>query len=769
MGNEESKPYLGVDYDPAGYLPPGLYDTTQIWEATGVKAKNCNNPLFSRWFPDYMYRGIGDPPFDPRAYPCAWNRNVPYNAWFVNTKWINPAEGTPKWQNRRPTGETWGNPWGPDGDNFICVLDEKDGISEGSKSVPAGNWGHVYPKCFQTVGASAPFNRLYFESVGDAQTQFNAGHLDDVSEINRVDPYNRDPCGGRGSLAMLVPWALAVLAGVGTSIALRYVVFDQVPPISLTALSVGAAGFGWYFGQAIQAKPRDRDYYVSSASAFLGVGAAVGGAVIVSAVVLPDWTTYELPVIAIGAGVGYFYLAPIIEPGISTGGGLLGSTLGFLGTIVGGIEKFFCGISNWDIDGCSPEKNESARSWDRVLLAAAAANSLGQSHDLDEKEKEVAFQAMLVNAANVNAYESSTDKLETLMGFDVARSWAVGSAPPNTEDNKPTNSFAMLGHVVQTELLPIEETQMQAWIQGLFRGQERNNKYMQAMFEKGDGALLQKCDQFEEIEQVPQFKKWMDKAYAAAQNGKMAPLRTTQVQKLASCDGIYTEFLQFETWQGGFAYLQEYASTYNRFDWDFLYVCKKSKPELYHVLYACVFIRSTSITAAAAVLQIEEYISKNMQESERTPRFYEVLLVTLGKWQFASQIADFIEASNVWRKWQRLASGTVETACTATIAAIESGDSNWKAVGAKAAQYWGAPEGCTREEEGRLGAYKLFGYPFPDCTAAVRGVAEYVQNVAAGDKQFECGVGAAFSNVTGFQCAPPAQTTIDAWVTACSQ
>ncbi len=111
----------------------------------------------------------------------------------------------------------------------------------------------------------------------------------------------------------------------------------------------------------------------------------------------------------------------------------------------------------------------------------------------------------------------------------------------------------------------------------------------------------------------------------------------------------------------------------------------------------------------------------------------------------------------------------METACTATIAAIESGDSNWKAVGAKAAQYWGAPEGCTREEEGRLGAYKLFGYPFPDCTAAVRGVAEYVQNVAAGDKQFECGVGAAFSNVTGFQCAPPAQTTIDAWVTACSQ
>lgn len=760
-----------TEYDPAGYLPPGLFDTTQIWDATGVKAKHCNNPVFPRWFPAFMYRGFGDPPFDAKAYPCAWQRNLPYNAWFPTSKWVSPATGTPKWEGGKPTGQKWGDPWGPYpyGNNFFCVLEESDGISEGSKSVPAGNWGNVYPKCFQAAGANAPFDRLYFEAVNDAQNVFRNGQLDDVTEINRADPYNRDPCGGRGSLAMLMPWALAVLAGVGTSIMLRYVVFDSVPPIALTSLSVGAAGFGWNFGQAIQAKPRDRDYYVGWASTFLATGAGVTGAVLAGYTLLDDWTAYEMPLILAGGAGGYFFLEPVIQPAISTGGGgLLGSTLGFLGTIVGGIEKFFCGISNWDIDGCSPEKNENARSWDRVLLAAAAADSLAKSHGLDDKEKEVAFQAMLVNAANVNAFENPTEKMETMMGFDVARSWTVGAAPPDSEDGKPTNSFANLGHVVQTELLPIEETQMQAWVQGLIRGQERNNKYMQTMFPKGEGALLQKCDQFSEIENVPQFARWMDLALQAAQKGQLAPTRIGVPIKLYNCQIVYTTFLQYANWETAMTYLRDFERDHNKGGLDYLNDCKESNAKLYYGLYAFASVKiEHDTTAGGAVIQIDDYVRAKIPPTVQTPEFYQLLLSSLGQWQFSSKIAGDADASEIWRKWARIADGGVLTACEIALTNIETGDTNWRALGAKAAQYPNNPMGCTELERGKFDAYRLFDRT-TTCTNAVGFERLQFQNAPYGDK-YKCGVGTAFSTATGFNCNADNQKQIDEWVAACSQ
>lgn len=775
MGSEGSKPapIYGTDYDPAGYLPPGLYDTTQIWDATGVKAKHCNNPLFTRWFPDYMYGGFGDPPFDTRAYPCAWSRNLPYNAWFVNSKWYSPAEGTPMLEKNKPTGKTWENPWGPYpyGNNFFCVLEEADGISQGSKSVKAGNWGEVFPKCFQSAGVYGTYDRLYFTAVNDAQLQFREGHMDDVTEINRNDPFNRDPCGGRSSLAMLVPWALTVVLGVGTSVLLRYVVFDEVPAVSLTALSVGAAGFGWNFGQAIQAKSRDRDYYVSSASTFLGASIGVSGAVIGGYVLLPDWQKLEIPLIVGGGVTGYYYLAPMIEPSIGTGGGLLGSVFGFLNTVVGGLEKFFCGIANWDIDGCSPEKNETARSWDRVLLAAAGADSLAKSYGLDDKEKEVAFQALLVNAANFNAFDTPTDKMEQLMQFNTARSWVVQSAPRDTPDDKPTNSFASMGHVVQPELLPLEETQMQAWVQHLLQGQERNNKYMQTMFEKGEGALLQKCDTFASIEEKPQVARWMDLAYEAAQKGRLAPTNIGVPYKLFNCKIIYSDFLQRVSWEAGVEFLADWEKDFNKQGIDFLHTCKQTDKTLYFVLYAIVSAKEARVgmgggNAPLFVELINSFVLSKVPAEVQTPEFYSFLIATLEKWHISSAVANNAAASEIWRRWVRAASGGVVTECDIALAKIEDGDNNWRALGAKAVKE-GAVGDCTAVQRGKLEAYQLFDKT-TTCTNAVGYEKLQFQN-APYDNQYKCGVGAAFSRAEGFNCNADAQNTIDSWVAACSQ
>lgn len=717
-------------YDAQGYLPHGLGATQPVWSMP----------------PNPAVPGVNE----------SWWLGVPVGKWNMTSFDYNSFEqhvdGTPLSQR-------------------FCALNNKD-FDVTDQPTWNGKYGDLFPGCYVRA-SDVSNNRKFYEQAQQAQTLFSGGKLDAVSEINRIDPWGLQPCAGNRTIfELLLPVAAALFAGIATGELLSLALPPTAPQAIRAIVVVGATAFGWEFASAISESDQvTREGIFDTSSKIAGV--AIGSATALGAVyaVSDSWQAHEYIWLGIGAAGGYFVIAPFILPKIDNfGTGIIGVVWRFLNGIVSLITSVVCDISNWDEDGCSVSKNPKARSWDRTLLSAAAVESMADNYDLDEKQKEVAYQAMLLNAATVQTYgigawDVPSSRVYSLMNLGPEKAW---NGRMYTGDNREQNAFSALGPLVQANYV-----ETPAWYEKLSGG--NMYPYFWTMFPKDDNkALLQKCATADELLSDPTMQRWMSDAHVAAQKGKLQPYPISVPHETFSCEVAYLQCMQQPSEGAAYEWARVLTVNYP----DVLANCRKDPAKLKYVVWWGVFLLWRDPATGAQRVIAENYELTEGQEPLNLLNEQELIagvVAIFRHFKLDTTIGDNVQAQEIWRFWLYCAQKdrtapipVLPTNCQQDIYHIARDNPTYAELGRRAVATGSQPiHGCSDKEQGEIYAWR--GMNTNNCDTLVQiGVRSFNQNPS---KAGECGWGNAFMQASDFrtQCSPESQNQVEQWVAACSQ
>lgn len=695
-------------YDAQGYLPPDLAPTMPVWAQPDTSHQDDVNKL--------------------------WYLEVPVGKWNMTSFNYNQYANKP----------------GEPATTRFCALNKQDFEIPPGQVGYSGQHGDVFPNCYVRPSDADGRNRKFFEQAQMAQTLYANGKLEATSEINTIDPWGLQPCAGTKTIfEVLLPVATAIFAGIATGELLGFVVAADAPQAIKSVLTLGAVAFGWEFGTAISEGDETSRRQIFETSSKI-VGTSVGAAATLTAVyfVSDKWQSHEVLWLAGGGVAGFFVLSPLVLPFIDNFSlGIIGVLWRFLNGIIGLVTGVVCGISNWDVDGCSVGRNPNARSWDRTLLSAAAVDEMANNYDLDTKQKEVAYQALLLNAASYSAALSPYDVANQVAAFDSERGWN-GTINPDPR----INSYSAFGPLVQASL-----NEDPAWYEKLSGG--TYYPYYWTMFAKdSEKSLLQKCATADELLSDTKMQTWMSDAHKLALQGKSQRYPISVPFKMYNCETIFSGFLQQTEWKYGLDWIKDFHDP----GVELGLPCKTDDPVRYYMLRAFAAC-DTSTTEGELIRRLDAYIKREVPSAERNASFFGALLSTLEKWRFPTQVGSDQEALQIWANWYRYTVGGTDTQCEAVINAIETiGSKDWRALGNKADAYAPGPSDCTAERKGKFDAYTAF-FGAKSCDEAVQRV------TGSNDEQYKCGVGSALDFAQGCAYSASSRNLIDEWVAACSQ
>ncbi len=712
------------NYDLQGWLPADLAPTQPIWSQPNNMPNVPNVNEF-------------------------WDRNTPVGKWNMTGFNYNIFESSFDKSAAR-----------------FCALNKEDfNIPKTDRQWLWGQVGDVFPNCYQRQ-SDIMNNQNLFAIAQEAQTNYAAGKYDAVSEINREDPYHDEPCANKKSiLEVITPIAGAILAAVGTGIVLSYGMPNDAPQALKSISVVGALAFGFGVGSAIvETDSKRRREIFQQSSAVLGTAAGADASLIAAYIVLPNWQDHEYIWIAIGGATGYFVLAPLILPYIDNYlTGIFGFVFRLLDDVAGLFGDIACQIGNWDIDGCTRQTNTEARSWDRVLFATALVEEMAKKNDMDDKEKQVAFQALLLNAASFNTYQDPWEVATKVWLNGTERKWNSSVSP-----DARLNAYSVFGPLVQANT-----TNDPAWYEKLSGG--ANYEYYFTMFTVDKEApLLQRCAPLRTLIGDTKIQEWMDDAYKLAKKGKMQVYPRTLPKYTFSCDVAYLRCMQEPNESSAYELARLFVSNYL----DIFTACRQDPAKLKFIVWWDVFLLWREPATGAERVIAENYELTKGQDPLDLLKEQEIMagiVAIFRHFKLDTTIGDNVQAQEIWRFWLYCAQKdrnkpipVLPTACQEDIYHIERNDPTYAELGKRAAATGSQPiRGCSDKEQAKIAAWRKFDFLSCDETVAA-GVNAFKNNP---NKESECGYGEAFLAASDYKtkCGLASQNQVEQWVAACSQ
>ncbi len=715
---------MSAVYDVQGYLPAGLAPTMPVWS-----------------MPDELNRSDVNK---------EWYLGVPVGRWNMTSFNYNQFAN----KNGDPVLTRY------------CALNNQDFDIEPGEVWFNGQHGDLFPNCYTRNSDADGRNRKFFEQAQMAQALHANGKFEAVSEINRTDPWGLQPCAGtRTIFEVLLPVAAAVIAGVVTGELLGFIVPSDAPQAIKSILTLGATAFGWEFGTAISEGDEVTRMQIFQTSSVI-VGVSIGATLPLFGVYLAtdDWQSHEMMWVVGGGAAGYYFLSPLVLPYIDNfSTGIIGVLWRFLNGIVGLITGVVCNLSNWDVDGCSVSRNSYARSWDRTLLSAAAVDELANNYDLDPKQQEVAYQALLLNAASFDTWETPYSVANQVNTLDNERSWNGTVAPDDR-----INAYSAFGPVVQATL-----NKDPAWYEKLSGG--TYYPYYLTMFEKdSERSLLQKCATAQELLDKPKMQTWMSDAHKLAEQGKLQPYPVSIPKETFSCEVAYLRCMQQPNEGSAYELARVFTSNYA----EVFANCRKDPAKLKYVVWWEVFLQWRDPATGAQRVIAENYVLTEGQDPLNLLNEQELIagvVAIFRHFKLDTTIGDNTQAQEIWRFWlycaQKNRSAPIPlqpTSCQEDIYHIARDNPTYAELGRRAAATGTQPiHGCSDKEQGEIYAWR--GMNTTNCDTLVQnGVRAFNQNPS---KAGECGWGSAFMQASDFrtQCSLESQNQVEQWVAACSQ
>lgn len=720
-----------MSYDKQGYLPAGLAPTQPFWS----QPNNTNQPNVNEY----------------------WEYGVPVGKWNMTSF----------------NYDQWANQPGQPVNNRFCALNSEDFFIDHPPGYPKKQYGNLFPSCY-TRQSDVALNRNFFKVAQDIDVAFAAGKFDAVSEINHSNPSDAQPCHeGRTLIEMLLPAAAAIAAGIVSGILMGYAVPANAPQVFKPVGVLGSAAFGWEFGSAInEGDTQKRRELFRTCSAIAGVTAGSMGAVMVTYVFSDAWQTYEIPILAFGAATGYFFLAPLILPAIDNFGvGIIGYVWRFVDGVLGFFGGLACGIANWGIDGCTKSVNPQARSWDRILLSSAAVQDMARNFDMDEKEKEVAFQALTLNAASWSVYQDPYNVANQVASYDSERSWNGVKRSPLEGGDGNQNAYSPFGPIVQANW--IHEPQ---WWENMYGTGVNIAEFYWGMYPKPDEDknILQKCDTAEKLLGNERVRKWMDNAYTIAQHGKSQPYPVGLPKEIFGCESAMSYCLQQPSAQAAGELADVLLTSYR----DVFDACKKNPEKRKFSIWWQVFLEwgRESRTAPQYVIGTNVLLVDGLKLTlENEHDVMKGVVEIFRKFGLDRALDGHDSAKDIWVYWLYCASDNRNaplplqpTVCDKKLDQVQEGSPTIAQLGQNLLRTGYGIGGCDAEQAGKMAAYRRF--ETDSCDDARKVFQDYFTRVPP-TNEAKCGIARGFLQGSDFSaaCSAETQDIVQQWVAACSQ